>query len=117
LGDWGLGIGPNPQSPIPNPQSPIPNPHLEINLNLNLDYQNFFFIKNLIYIFKLLIYMKENKLDNNTSNKTSQNNNVNNTTNSNLSLNIDEPFKSKKKSKCDKFTNQFYGIISKIKKK
>ena len=21
-GDWGLGIGPNPQSPIPNPQSP-----------------------------------------------------------------------------------------------
>ena len=29
IGDWGLGIGPNPQSPIPNPQSPIPNPHLE----------------------------------------------------------------------------------------
>jgi len=25
FGDWGLGIGPNPQSPIPNPQSPIPN--------------------------------------------------------------------------------------------
>jgi len=25
-GDWGLGIGPNPQSPIPNPQSPIPHP-------------------------------------------------------------------------------------------
>jgi hypothetical protein len=24
IGDWGLGIGPNPQSPIPNPQSPIP---------------------------------------------------------------------------------------------
>ena len=23
-GDWGLGTGPNPQSPIPNPQSPIP---------------------------------------------------------------------------------------------
>ena len=22
--EWGLGIGPNPQSPIPNPQSPIP---------------------------------------------------------------------------------------------
>ncbi len=22
---WGLGIGPNPQSPIPNPQSPMPN--------------------------------------------------------------------------------------------
>jgi len=29
-GDWGLGIGPNPQSPIPNPQSPIPHPHLFI---------------------------------------------------------------------------------------
>jgi len=26
MGDGGLGIGPNPQSPIPNPQSPIPNP-------------------------------------------------------------------------------------------
>jgi len=25
MGDWGLGIGPNPQTPIPNPQSPIPN--------------------------------------------------------------------------------------------
>jgi len=24
LGFGGLGIGPNPQSPIPNPQSPIP---------------------------------------------------------------------------------------------
>ena len=24
IGDWGLGIGPNPQSPIPNPQSPNP---------------------------------------------------------------------------------------------
>ncbi len=24
IGDWGLGIGPNPQSPIPNPPSPIP---------------------------------------------------------------------------------------------
>jgi len=25
MGNWELGIGPNPQSPIPNPQSPIPN--------------------------------------------------------------------------------------------
>jgi len=32
IGDWGLGIGPNPQSPIPNPQSPIPNPHIKNNL-------------------------------------------------------------------------------------
>jgi len=23
IGDWGLGIVPNPQSPIPNPQSPF----------------------------------------------------------------------------------------------
>jgi len=28
IGDWVLGIGPNPQSPIPNPQSPIPNIYL-----------------------------------------------------------------------------------------
>jgi len=33
MGDWGLGIGPNPQSPIPNPQSPIPNPQLIKVLN------------------------------------------------------------------------------------
>ena len=31
-GDWGLGIGPNPQSPIPNPQSPIPNPQSPISI-------------------------------------------------------------------------------------
>ena len=35
MGDWGLGIGPNPQSPIPNPQSPIPNPH-EYNIVFNI---------------------------------------------------------------------------------
>ena len=35
-GDWGLGIGPNPQSPIPNPQSPIPNPHIyKYNIKIN----------------------------------------------------------------------------------
>jgi len=33
MGDGGLGIGPNPQSPIPNPQSPIPK--IE-NFNLNI---------------------------------------------------------------------------------
>jgi hypothetical protein len=32
IGDWGLGIGPNPQSPIPNPQSPIPNEKFKKNL-------------------------------------------------------------------------------------
>ena len=36
IGDWGLGIGPNPQSPIPNPQSPIPNPHDTLFINENL---------------------------------------------------------------------------------
>jgi len=32
LGDWGLGIAPNPQSPspIPNPQSPIPNYYIKL---------------------------------------------------------------------------------------
>jgi len=32
IGDWGLGIGPNPQSPIPNPQSPIPQYKFEISI-------------------------------------------------------------------------------------
>jgi len=42
LGDWGLGIGPNPQSPIPNPQSPIPNPHINEKKVLNdiINFQN-----------------------------------------------------------------------------
>ena len=34
IGDWGLGIGPNPQSPIPNPQSPIPNLNLKDNIKI-----------------------------------------------------------------------------------
>ena len=38
IGDWGLGIGPNPQSPIPNPQSPIPNPQSPIYKNRKLIY-------------------------------------------------------------------------------
>jgi len=33
IGDWGLGILPNPQSTIPNPQSPIPNPHSKMSIN------------------------------------------------------------------------------------
>jgi len=40
IGDWGLGIGPNPQSPIPNPQSPIPilnqNNNLKNSSNLKI---------------------------------------------------------------------------------
>jgi len=42
IGDWELGIGPNPQSPIPNPQSPI----LKIKLKLL-----FYFIYYFIYYF------------------------------------------------------------------
>jgi hypothetical protein len=37
IGDWGLGIGPNPQSPIPNPLSPKYN-------------------SSFIIIFKIIIY-------------------------------------------------------------
>jgi hypothetical protein len=50
IGDWGLGIGPNPQSPIPNPQSPIPNPH-KIIFNYNIFKIN---NKKIIYIFSLI---------------------------------------------------------------
>ena len=35
IGDWGLGIGPNAQSPIPNPQSPIPI-YFKINFLKNI---------------------------------------------------------------------------------
>jgi len=38
IGDWGLGIGPNPQSPIPNPQSPIPKIYKLILFHNNLKY-------------------------------------------------------------------------------
>jgi len=31
IGDWGLGIGPNPLSPIPRPQSPFIE---KININI-----------------------------------------------------------------------------------
>jgi len=34
IGDWGLGIGPNPQSPIPNPQTI--KEKLISNFNFNL---------------------------------------------------------------------------------
>jgi len=32
IGDWGLGIGPNPQSPIPNPQYK----YIKYNTKLNI---------------------------------------------------------------------------------
>ena len=35
IGDWGLGIGPNPQSPIPNPQSPRNYNFIRYKLNIN----------------------------------------------------------------------------------
>ena len=44
IGDWGLGIGPNPQSP--NPQSPIPNN----NIYLILIYSIFNFYNNIFVI-------------------------------------------------------------------
>jgi hypothetical protein len=53
IGDWGLGIGPNPQSPIPNPQSPIPNPHLPGKI--------IFFLlirKTIKVLFKILLIIK-----------------------------------------------------------
>jgi len=37
IGDWGLGIGPHPQSPIPNPQSPIPNNSFYYLINIYFD--------------------------------------------------------------------------------
>jgi len=49
IGDWGLGVGPNPQSPIPNPQSPIPNPHL-LNKFYKIDY--FYLILTIVYLYK-----------------------------------------------------------------
>jgi len=47
IGDWGLGIGPNPQSPIPNPQSPIPK---KINNRSNNKLINKYLINNLYYL-------------------------------------------------------------------
>jgi hypothetical protein len=40
IGDWRLGIGPNPQSPIPNPQSPIPIHIIYLSLKNDLNYFN-----------------------------------------------------------------------------
>ena len=40
IGDWGFGIGPNPQSPIPNPQD-IP----QLKFTLNYFKITYYFIK------------------------------------------------------------------------
>jgi len=56
MGDGGLGIGPNPQSPIPNPQSPIPNyPSNKIKNKFNI---NEYILKNIIlyYIINTINY-------------------------------------------------------------
>ena len=55
IGDWGLGVGANPQSPIPNPPTPIPNPHLFFQINM-IKYQ----IKNNFNCNKKLKYNKIN---------------------------------------------------------
>jgi len=47
IGDWGLGIGPNPQSPIPNPQSPISKIFILINILYKI-LMNFVIINNFI---------------------------------------------------------------------
>jgi len=56
IGDWGLGIGPIPQSPIPNPQSPIPKLILNwkkylIKIYLLKLLYKYFKIKNIIIIY------------------------------------------------------------------
>jgi len=45
MGDWGLGIGPNPQSPIPNPQSPI----IKVTVFLNFIFI-ILYVRNIILI-------------------------------------------------------------------
>ena len=62
IGDWGLGPIPNPQSPIPNPQSPISLFYVfytKINYDnykiLNLIFQDFELINNLIILIHLYI--------------------------------------------------------------
>jgi hypothetical protein len=55
IGDWGLGIGPNPQSPIPNPQSPIPKlklPKLSLSIKIN-NKKRFKIVKNVFPLINL----------------------------------------------------------------
>ncbi len=68
IGDWGLGIGDCPQSPIPNPQSPIPNPHPQIKsifLKKNITKSDKTLINNFLKKIPPIItnYNIENKLD------------------------------------------------------
>jgi len=59
MGDWGLGIGPNPQSPIPNPQSPIPNPHFLFLISINKQVKYYFDNYLIIYDLILSINLKK----------------------------------------------------------
>jgi len=61
VGDGGLGIGPNPQSPIPNPQSPIPNPHIYNFYILILKIFNFSSFKTNIKKIKIKKYIRNSK--------------------------------------------------------
>ena len=56
IGDWGLGIGPNPQSPIPNPQSPIPILNSK-SLETNIFIKKFNILYYIIFIYLLLHYI------------------------------------------------------------
>ena len=62
IGDWGLGIGPNPQSPIPNPQSPIQLikkiNKLKINNNIQNNNNNFILFFNILLNFYLNMLIK-----------------------------------------------------------
>jgi hypothetical protein len=58
IGDWGLGIGPNPQSPIPNPQSPIP---LLKNYKIKYELQNL--INKIFLIISLVFKERKQKLN------------------------------------------------------
>jgi len=59
IGDWGLGIGPNPQSPIPNPHL-----HYKVNFIINIAIKNYIIILEIfiINIIKLLIMKKQLKI-------------------------------------------------------
>jgi len=59
VGDWRLGFGPNPQSPIPNPQSPIPNPQFiyKMFFSFYLDIINNIIIILIKYFMKCKIYI------------------------------------------------------------
>ena len=64
IGDWGLGIGPNPQSPIPNPQPPIPlilyKQLIIFKQRFNIYFINQIFIKFIIIIINFYIFNHKN---------------------------------------------------------